>query len=149
MAQSGSALSLLLLFAAVAILSPDPAKFQTTTIPVTLGFEHGPYIVGESSAFLKVCVQVKDGVPQSVLHLSLTTVDGTATASADYINTTAGLRFGPSTRKQCVLIPVINDAVPENQEYFRVKLAMATPQPGIALIPDIVIIFIIDDDGKC
>jgi len=33
MAQSGSALSLFLLFAAVAILSLDPARSQTLTIP--------------------------------------------------------------------------------------------------------------------
>ena len=33
MAQSGSALSLFLLFAAVAIFSLDPARSQTTTIP--------------------------------------------------------------------------------------------------------------------
>ena len=62
--------------------------------------------------------------------------------SADYANTTAGLTFGPSIRKQCVLIPVINDMVPENQEYFRVKLAMATPLPGVVLTPDTVIVFI-------
>jgi len=33
MARYGSALSLLLLFAAVAVLSLNPAKSQTTTIP--------------------------------------------------------------------------------------------------------------------
>ena len=46
-------------------------------------------------------------------------------------------------------IPVINDMVPENQEYFRVKLAMAPPLPGVVLTPDIVIVFINDDDDKC
>jgi len=70
-------------------------------------------------------------------------------ASADYNSTTAGLTFGPSRGKQCVLIPVINDIVPENQEYFRVKLTMATPLPGVILNPDMVIVFINDDDGKC
>ena len=70
-------------------------------------------------------------------------------ASADYTNTTADLTFGPSSRKQCVLIPIINDVVPENQEYFRVQLAMATPLPGVVLTPDIVIVFINDDDGEC
>ena len=71
-------------------------------------------------------------------------------APADYTNTTANLTFGPSTRKQCVLIPVINDMVRENLEYFRVKLAMTTPQPGVVLTSDSVINFINDDDdGKC
>jgi len=68
------------------------------------------------------------------------------TVSADYANTTADLRFGPRNRSQCVLIPVINDMVPENQEYFRVKLAMTTPLPGIVLTPDTTTIVINDDD---
>jgi len=69
--------------------------------------------------------------------------------SDDYTNTTADLRLGSSIRKQCVLIPVINDMFPENQEYFRVKLAMTTPLPGIVLTPDIATIVISSDDGKC
>jgi len=68
--------------------------------------------------------------------------------SADYANTTADLTFGPSSRNQCVLIPVINDVVPENLEQFRVKLAISTPLPGVVLTPDIATIVINDDDGK-
>ena len=70
-------------------------------------------------------------------------------ASADYTNTTADLMFGPSSRNQCVLIPVINDMVPETLEQFRVKLAMTIPLPGIVLTPDTATIVINDDDGKC
>ena len=70
-------------------------------------------------------------------------------ASVDYTNTTADLRLGPSSRTQCVLIPLINDMVPEPPEQFRVMLAMATPLPGIILTPDIATIVINDDDGKC
>ena len=69
--------------------------------------------------------------------------------SADYANTTADLMFGPSSRNQCVLIPVINDMVPETLEQFRVKLAMTIPLPGIVLTPDTATIVINDDDGKC
>ena len=71
------------------------------------------------------------------------------TVSADYANTTADLRFGQSSRKQCVQIPVINDMVPEAPEHFRVMLAMPTPPPGIVLTPDTATIVINDDDGKC
>ena len=70
-------------------------------------------------------------------------------ASADYNSTTADLMFGPSSRKQCVLIPVINDMVLETQEYFQVKVAMTTPLPGIVLTADTATIVINDDDGKC
>ena len=70
-------------------------------------------------------------------------------ASVDYSNTTTDLILGPSTRTQCVLIPVINDMVPETLEQFRVKLAMKTPLPGIVLTPVTATIVITDDDGKC
>ena len=69
--------------------------------------------------------------------------------SADYENTTADLRFGPSSRNQCVPIPLINDMVPEVPEHFTVMLGMVTPLPGIVLAPDIATIVINDDDGKC
>ena len=68
--------------------------------------------------------------------------------STDYANTTADLTFGPHDRSQCVLIPLINDMVPENQEQFKVKLAMITPLPGIVLTPDTATIVINDDDGE-
>ena len=70
------------------------------------------------------------------------------TVSADYANTTTDLRFIPSSRKQCVQIPVINDMVPETPEQFRVQLAMVTPLPGIVLTPDVATIVINDDDGE-
>ena len=69
-------------------------------------------------------------------------------ASADYTSSDTNLRFGLNNRNQCVQIPVINDMVPENQEYFRVKLAMTTPIPGIVLTPDTATIAINDDDGE-
>ena len=68
-------------------------------------------------------------------------------AVADYTNTTAELKFGPRMRK-CVQIPVINDMVPEAPEHFSIKLAMATPLPGIVLTPDIATVVINDDDGE-
>jgi len=58
------------------------------------------------------------------------------------------LRFGLNSRKQCVLIPVINDMVPEVHESFRVMLTTTTPLPGIILTPDSATIFIDSDDGK-
>ena len=50
-------------------------------LTVTLGFEYGLYIVSEHIGSSKVCIEAKNGVPQSLLHLSLTTVDGTATGN--------------------------------------------------------------------
>jgi len=55
--------------------------FLPVALTVILGFERGPYIVREGIVSIKVCIEVKNGVPQSLLHLSLTTVDGTATGN--------------------------------------------------------------------
>ena len=73
---------------------------------------------------------------------------GLLIVSADYANTTADVRFGPSIRTQCVLIPLINDVVLEAPKQFRIKLAMVTPLPCIVLTPDTATIVINDDDGK-
>ena len=51
---------------------------QITSHTVVLGFKHKTYSIVEGNGSVEVCVQVS-GVLQSSLHLSLTTVDGTAT----------------------------------------------------------------------
>ena len=48
-----------------------------------LGFEHESYSISEDNGSVEVCVQVS-GVLRSSLHLSLTTVDGTATGKQGY-----------------------------------------------------------------
>ena len=57
--------------------------------------------------------------------------------------------FGPSSRKQCVLIPVLNDMVPEVPEHFSVVLSMTAPLAGVILTPDNATVVINDDDGEC
>ena len=46
-----------------------------------LGFEHESYSISEGNGSVEVCVQVKNGVSQSSLHLSLATMDGDATGN--------------------------------------------------------------------
>ena len=43
-----------------------------------LGFESESYSISEGNGSVEVCIQVKTGVLQSLLHLSLITVDGIA-----------------------------------------------------------------------
>ena len=68
-------------------------------------------------------------------------------ASADYTSKSIDLMFGPSTGKQCVLIPVLNDMVPEVPEHFSVVLSMTTPLAGVILTPDNATV-VINDDGE-
>ena len=69
-------------------------------------------------------------------------------ASADYVSSTVDLMFGLSNNKRCVLIPVINDMVPEVSECFSVMLSMTTPLAGVVLTPDSATVVISDDDGE-
>ena len=77
-------------------------------------------------------------------HCTLLTI-----ASADYTGKSVDLMFGSSNNKRCVVIPVTNDAIPEDPERFRVMLSMTTPQAGVILTPDNVTVVINDDDGEC
>ena len=56
--------------------------------------------------------------------------------------------FGPSSNKQCMLIPVTNDMVPEVPEHFSIMLSMTTPMAGVILTPNNATVVINDDDGK-
>ena len=47
-----------------------------------------------------------------------------------------------------MLIPVLNDAVPEVPEHFSVVLSMTTPLAGVVLTPDNATVVINDDDGE-
>ena len=69
-------------------------------------------------------------------------------ASADYTSKSVDLMFGPRNNKRCVVIPVLNDTVPEAPEHFRVALSMTTPQAGVILTPDSATVVINDDDGE-
>ena len=70
-------------------------------------------------------------------------------ASADYTSKSVDLIFGPSNNKQCVLIQVTNDTVPEDPEHFSVMLSMITLLAGVILTPDNATVVINDDDGEC
>ena len=76
-------------------------------------------------------------------HCTLFTI-----ASADYTSKSVDLMFGPSNNKQCVLIPVTNDMVPEVPEHFGIMLSMTTPLAGVILTPNNATVVINDDDGE-
>ena len=69
-------------------------------------------------------------------------------ASADYTSKSVDLMFGPSIRKQCVLISVLNDTVPEVPEHFSIMLSMTTLLAGVILTPDNATVVVNDDDGE-
>jgi len=71
------------------------------------------------------------------------------TAGMDFPNTSLDLTFSPSSPTQTVMVPILNDAVPEVMfEYFTIVL-MPT-EHHLSLDPSIANITILDDgDSKC
>ena len=70
------------------------------------------------------------------------------TAGMDFPNTSLDLTFSPSLTTQTVIVPILNDAVPEDMlEYF--SLVLMSTDPAVSLNPKIANITVVDDnDGK-
>ena len=77
--------AVVLLFAAVTITTLlTPAQSLLSRLTSFVGFEHESYNIGEGNGSVEVCVKVI-GVLEGSLHLSLTTVDGSATSEQCYL----------------------------------------------------------------
>jgi hypothetical protein len=78
---------------------------------------------GTASAIFNVTLSVASGQPVTVNY---TTVDGSATAPADYTATTGTLTFPAGNRTQQISVPVADDLLDENAETFTVVLSGAS-----------------------
>ena len=67
----------------------------------------------------------------------------------DFPNTSLHLTFSPFSTTQTVMVPILNDPVPEDMlEYF--SLVLMSTDPAVSLNPMIANITILDDsDSKC
>ena len=62
----------------------------------------------------------------------------------DFSNTFLHLTFSPSSSTQTVMVPILDDAVPEDMlEYF--SLVLMSTEPHVSLNPKIANITIVDD----
>ena len=71
------------------------------------------------------------------------------TAGMDFPNTSLDLTYSPSSTTQTVMVPILNDDVPEYMlEYF--SLVLMSTDLAVSLNPMIANITIVDDnDSKC
>lgn len=74
---------------------------------------------------------VRSGALLTGVAVDFATVNGTATAGADYTATNGTLVFPANTGTKTVLIPVINDTVAEGNETFNFRIF--NPQGGVQL----------------
>jgi uncharacterized protein YhjY with autotransporter beta-barrel domain len=78
---------------------------------------------GTVNAVFTVSLSAASGQAVSVNYA---TANGTATAPADYTNTSGTLNFAPGQTTQTVSVPVVGETIPEANETFFVNLSGAT-----------------------
>ncbi len=80
-------------------------------------------VEGESGEQMMVfTVTLTEGFDKAV-SVQYRTVDGTATAGSDYVNTTGTLTFAPGETTKTISVPILGDLNPEDNETFRVVLS--------------------------
>ena len=67
----------------------------------------------------------------------------------DFVHISLDLTFSPSSTTQTVMVPILNDAVPEDMlKYF--SLVLMSTDSAVSLNPKIANITVLDDsDSKC
>ena len=66
------------------------------------------------------------GVSSQTVTVDYATANGSATAAADYSSTTGTLTFAPNVTTQTISIPILADAIDEENETFTVTLSTPT-----------------------
>lgn len=93
--------------------------------PGQLGFASSTANVNESAGTITLAVQ-RTGGSEGTVTVAYSTANGTATAPADYTTTSGTLTFGPGVTTQNIVVPIVNDAMPELAETFTVTLSNPT-----------------------
>ena len=93
--------------------------------PIVLEFEAVSSTVSEgvTNAMLNV---VRRGNSGPIVTVNYATQAGTALPGSDYVTTNGTLTFGFGQTNATILIPIINDTVPESEEVFTASLSNAT-----------------------
>ncbi len=83
--------------------------------------------VDEQAGNVQVSVAVLNVAVQGGFTVDFTTVDGTATQPDDYALTTGTLTFGSRPSSQSITIPIVGDAIAEENKQFTVVLSNVVP----------------------
>ena len=96
-----------------------PSIAWISAVPV--GLDRGPHAGGERGAG-DVFTVTLGSTPMQQVTLQYATAPGTATAGADYTAVTGVVTFPPGQTSRTVSIPLLNDALDEDDETFVVNL---------------------------
>jgi len=99
--------------------------------------------VSEDVGSVSVAVSLRNGILGRDVVVTLQTLDGTAMGGMDFLNMSIDLTFKASSPSQTVMVPIVNDTVPEDLEYF--ILSLMSNDPAVTLNPVTASINILDD----
>ncbi|CAI8052154.1 Sodium/calcium exchanger 2 [Geodia barretti] len=116
---------------------------------LTLGTEKSLYSVKEDEGSLEVCIDVLLGSISSgdTYTVSYTTVNGAAQAPDDYLEQSGSVDLTSSATKQCISIPIEDDAIDESdQECFVLSMSESSGNANVTVSPPTVTVCINDTD---
>ena len=99
--------------------------YNTSTLDQSPTLTIDSVIIGESSGTALFTVTLFPPAEETVT-VEFATVDGSAIAPEDYTFTNGQLRFAPGNTTQTISVPIVSDAIVENNEAFTVALSNAT-----------------------
>lgn len=117
-AVTAAALTTAVFFAPGAAAGKPPPP---PTVP-TVQFQNGSYNYNESSSYAQI-VLVRTGSTAAVSNVAFSTVDGSATAPADYGDSTGTVSFPAGYTAIIVQVPIVNDSLKESTESVNLRLA--------------------------
>lgn len=113
--------------------------------PGTISFTVGSFTVGEGGLFANITAQ-RTGGDFGVVGAEYFTTDISATAGADYIETTGVVTWADGdTANKTILVPILDDALVEGEETFQIALRNAIG--GATIVgPSTAVVRIVDND---
>ena len=117
-------------------------------IVAAIGFEKLVYNGSESNQEIQVSVGVVQGELSGPVVVRVFTVDGTALSDSDYQSVNQTLTLSPINTTITISVPILDDQVDEDREFFIVKLVLVNEQQNVQIQPDEATVFVEDNDGK-
>jgi hypothetical protein len=117
----------------------------------TLVFSTPAYAFKENGGPAAIVVN-RVGPTTGTVLVDFSTVNGTATAPADYTAVTKTLTFTPGVKTMTVSVPIINDGLIEGNETFSVQLSnprFSPPGAGVGFAPGTCVTFVAGPPASC
>ena len=115
------------------LVTPDVTTVTVTDddTPGTIQFGATAYRIAENAGLATVRITRTGTNLASEVTVQFTTINGTATAGADYVDATRMLTFAAGETFKDVTIQILDDSLPEGDE--TVLLTLSDPSPGAGL----------------